>query len=90
MSTKPRILLFNPVKHALAKYEELQESTAPEPVTSASRAEFFEDCQSKYNGVAAIYRTSASGAVSNSYHRHRSSENTTADNYRSLESSMLN
>lgn len=64
MSTKPRILLFNPVKHALVKYKELQESTAPELVMSASRIEFFEDCRKKYDGVAAIYRTSASGAVS--------------------------
>ena len=64
MPNKPKILFFNPVKHALAQYKELQESTAPEVVTSASRAEFFEDCQTKYQNVVAIYRTSASGAVS--------------------------
>jgi glyoxylate reductase len=64
MSNKPKILFFNPVKHALAQYKELQESTAPEVVTSPSRAEFFEDCQTKYQDVVAIYRTSASGAVS--------------------------
>jgi glyoxylate reductase len=57
MSNKPKILFFNPVKHALAQYKE------PEVVTSPSRAEFFEDCHTKYQDVVAIYRTSASGAV---------------------------
>ena len=64
MPNKPKILFFNPVKHALAQYAELQESTAPEVVTSVSREQFFKDCQTKYKDVAAIYRTSASGAVS--------------------------
>jgi lactate dehydrogenase-like 2-hydroxyacid dehydrogenase len=64
MSNKPKILFFSSVKHALAQYAELQESTAPEVVTSESREEFFKDCQTKYKDVAAIYRTSASGAVS--------------------------
>lgn len=63
MTSKPRILLFNPVKHALPEYEELQKSTSPELVTSKSREEFFEDCQTKYVNIAAIYRKSASGAV---------------------------
>jgi len=64
MSSKPRILLFNPVKHALAQYKDLQESTAPEVVTSESREQFFRDCRTRYKDVIAIYRTSASGAVS--------------------------
>lgn len=63
ISSKPRILLFNPVRHALDQYSELQKSTAPELVTSTSREQFFEDCRAKYDGVGAIYRTSASGAV---------------------------
>lgn len=68
MPNKPRILLFNPVRHALAQYKKLQISTAPEVVTSESREEFFRDCQTKYKDVVAIYRTSASGAVSLSPH----------------------
>lgn len=64
MSNKPKILFFNPVKHALAQYAELQESTAAEVVTSESREEFFKDCQTMYKDVVAIYRTSASGAMS--------------------------
>ncbi|KAM0714479.1 hypothetical protein Q7P37_010266 [Cladosporium fusiforme] len=67
MSDKARILLFNPVKHALAEYGELQKSTAPELVTSTSREEFLEDCLTKYNDVVAIYRTSASGAVAGKF-----------------------
>ncbi|KAF2158521.1 hypothetical protein M409DRAFT_71610 [Zasmidium cellare ATCC 36951] len=64
---KPRILLFNPVRHALAAYKALGDTTAPEVVTSKSRSEFFKDCQGKYADVAAIYRTSASGAIAGKF-----------------------
>ncbi|KAM0323177.1 hypothetical protein ACHAQA_009027 [Verticillium albo-atrum] len=60
---KPRILFFSPVRHAIAAYKDLHASTAPEVVTSTSRAEFFADIGTKYQDIQAIYRTSASGAV---------------------------
>lgn len=60
---KPRILFFNPVRHATTEYEALKTVAAPEVVTSASRAEFFKDLRSKYHDVQAIWRTSASGAA---------------------------
>lgn len=60
----PRILFFNPVRHAVKVYEALQQVAATEVVTSTSRQEFFLDIRTKYNDVQAIYRTSASGAVS--------------------------
>ncbi|KAF2012941.1 2-hydroxyacid dehydrogenase [Aaosphaeria arxii CBS 175.79] len=60
---KPRILFFNPVRHARAAYEALQEVAATEVVTSTSRQQFFDDIPKKYSDVKAIYRTSASGAV---------------------------
>lgn len=60
---KPRILFFNPVRHAVAAFEALRSVTAPEVVTSTSRSEFFADIQTKYHDIQAIYRTSASGAV---------------------------
>ncbi|KAH7157258.1 D-isomer specific 2-hydroxyacid dehydrogenase [Dactylonectria estremocensis] len=64
MSTqKPRILFFNPVRHALAAYEALHAVAAPEVVTSKSREQFFADLKTKYHDIQAIYRTSASGAV---------------------------
>lgn len=61
---KPRILFFNPVRHARSAYEALHAVAAPEVVTSKSRVEFFSDLRTKYNDIRAIYRTSASGAVS--------------------------
>lgn len=60
---KPRILFFNPVRHAVAEYESLKSVSTPEVVTSKTRAEFFSDLRSKYQDVHAIWRTSASGAV---------------------------
>jgi glyoxylate reductase len=63
-SAKPRILFFNSVRHALAKYAELSKVADVEVVTSKSREEFFADLPVKYSDVQAIYRTSASGAVS--------------------------
>jgi hypothetical protein len=60
---KPRILFFNPVRHALAAYEALSAVAAPEVVTSKSRAELFADLKGQYRDIRAIYRTSASGAV---------------------------
>lgn len=62
-AAKPRIIFFNPVRHAVAAYEALQAVTAPEVVASKSRQEFFADIRTKYHDVQAIYRTSASGAV---------------------------
>lgn len=60
---KPFILFFNPVRHAKAYYESLQDVARTEVVTSKSRDEFFRDVESKYKDVSVIYRTSASGAV---------------------------
>ncbi|KAJ3539903.1 hypothetical protein NM208_g5299 [Fusarium decemcellulare] len=65
--SKPRILFFNPVRHALAAYEALHKVAAPEVVTSKSRPEFFTDIKSKYHDIQAIYRTSASGAVAGKF-----------------------
>lgn len=62
-SSKPFILFFNPVRHAKACYESLQEVARTETVTSKSRDEFFKDVEGKYKDISAIYRTSASGAV---------------------------
>lgn len=64
IATKPRILFFNPVRHAVAAYEALCRVAQCEVVTSKSRKEFFGDVRNKYHNVEAIYRTSASGAVS--------------------------
>lgn len=62
-SSKPFILFFNPVRHAKACYDSLQEVARTEVVTSKSRDEFFKDVEGKYKEVSVIYRTSASGAV---------------------------
>lgn len=62
-SSKPFILFFNPVRHAKAYYESLQEVARTEVVTSKSRNEFFKDLEGKYKDISVIYRTSASGAV---------------------------
>ncbi|KAM6506649.1 hypothetical protein FSOLCH5_013623 [Fusarium solani] len=64
---KPRILFFNPVRHALAAYEALSAVAAPEVVTSKSRAELFADLKGQYRDIRAIYRTSASGAVAGNF-----------------------
>jgi hypothetical protein len=61
--SKPRILFFNPVRHAIAKHRALSSVAVTEVVTSKSRAEFFADMKHKYSDIQAIYRTSASGAV---------------------------
>jgi hypothetical protein len=61
---KPFILFFSPVRHAKAAYEELQEVSRVEVVTSKNRQEFFKDVQDKYKDIQVIYRTSESGAVS--------------------------
>lgn len=65
---KPRILFFNPVRHALGDYEALHAVASPEVVTSTSRRELFDDLKAKYHDIQAIYRTSASGAVSTPTH----------------------
>ncbi|CCF38891.1 hypothetical protein CH063_09878 [Colletotrichum higginsianum] len=64
---KPRILFFNPVRHALADYEALHAVASPEVVTSTSRRELFDDLKAKYHDIQAIYRTSASGAVAGNF-----------------------
>ncbi|RSL51854.1 hypothetical protein CEP54_011203 [Fusarium duplospermum] len=64
---KPRILFFNPVRHALAAYNTLSAVAAPEVVTSKSRAELFADLKGQYRDIRAIYRTSASGAVAGNF-----------------------
>ncbi|KAJ4314587.1 hypothetical protein N0V84_008811 [Fusarium piperis] len=64
---KPRILFFNPVRHALAAYKALSAVAAPEVVTSKSRAELFADLKDRYADIRAIYRTSASGAVAGNF-----------------------
>jgi hypothetical protein len=64
MSSKPFILFFNPVRHAVPFFEKLQELAHTEVVTSKSREEFFKDVADKYKNIFAIYRTSASGTVS--------------------------
>ncbi|KXL41453.1 hypothetical protein M433DRAFT_59768 [Acidomyces richmondensis BFW] len=61
--TKPRILFFNPVRHAVAAYRSLADIAVTEVVTSQSREGFFNDLKTKYANINAIYRTSASGAV---------------------------
>lgn len=66
MLAKPRILFFNPVRHAKAAYLNLSSETRTEVVTSKSRQEFFNDLKTKYHDIVAIYRTSASGAVRSS------------------------
>ncbi|KAH7069336.1 D-isomer specific 2-hydroxyacid dehydrogenase [Paraphoma chrysanthemicola] len=63
----PRILFFNPVRHARDAYEALQKVARTEVVTSQSRQEFFSDLQTKYGDIQAIYRTSASGAVAGNF-----------------------
>ncbi|CAK40774.1 hypothetical protein CBS63078_6790 [Aspergillus niger] len=66
-SAKPRILFFNPVRHAVPFYEKLQEHAQTEVVTSKGREEFFKDVTGKYKDIFAIYRTSASGAVAGKF-----------------------
>lgn len=61
---KPFVLFFNPVKYARPFLEKLQQVAHTEVVTSKTRAEFFHDLKHKYKDIFAIYRTSASGAVS--------------------------
>ncbi|KAL2877064.1 hypothetical protein SGCOL_007685 [Colletotrichum sp. CLE4] len=64
---KPRILFFNPVRHALDEYEALKLVANPEVVTSISRAGFFNDLRTKYHDIEAIFRTSSSGAVAGKF-----------------------
>ncbi|KAL2803183.1 D-isomer specific 2-hydroxyacid dehydrogenase [Aspergillus granulosus] len=65
--TKPFVLFFNPVKFARPFYEQLQKVAHTEVVTSQSRDEFFQDLQTKYKNIFAIYRTSSSGAVAGKF-----------------------
>ncbi|KAH8817097.1 D-isomer specific 2-hydroxyacid dehydrogenase [Xylogone sp. PMI_703] len=67
LAAKPRILFFNPVRHALAAFESLSKVAQVEVVTSRSRQEFFKDIGDKYHNIRAIYRTSASGAVAGNF-----------------------
>lgn len=61
---RPFILFFNPVRHAVPFYHQLQKVARTEVVTSKSREEFYSDLRRKYKDFSIIYRTSASGAVS--------------------------
>lgn len=61
---RPFILFFNPVRHAVPFYHQLQKVARTEVVTSKSREEFYSDLRRKYKDISIIYRTSASGAVS--------------------------
>ncbi|OAL45128.1 hypothetical protein IQ07DRAFT_216484 [Pyrenochaeta sp. DS3sAY3a] len=67
MTALPRILFFNPVRHARHAYEALKRVATCEVVTSTSRQEFFSDLLQKYNDIQVIYRTSASGAVAGNF-----------------------
>jgi glyoxylate reductase len=61
--SKPRILFFNPVRHALEAYQKLSLETRTEVIASKSRAEFFQDVKDRYKDVVAIYSTSSSYSV---------------------------
>lgn len=61
--SKPRILFFNPVRHAFEAYRRLSLETQTEVIASKSRAEFFKDTKDKYKDIVAIYSTSLSYAV---------------------------
>ena len=61
---RPRILFFNPVRHALTQYQELSSVAQVELLSSADRREFFKDVEGKYKSITAIYSTSSSYAVS--------------------------
>ncbi|KAK1540829.1 hypothetical protein CPAR01_06818 [Colletotrichum paranaense] len=65
--SKPHILFFNAVRHALQEYEALKLVADPEVVTSTSRDQFFSDLRSKYQNIEAIFRTSSSGAVAGKF-----------------------
>jgi glyoxylate reductase len=45
---KPRILSFNPVRHAIEAYGKLATVAQTEVIASKSRAEFFEDVKGRY------------------------------------------
>lgn len=78
-AAKHLILFFNPVKHALGYYEQLQHVARTELVTSTSRDIFFKDLASKYKDVSVIYRTSASGVVCEHQHLYLCSYSTPHD-----------
>lgn len=65
--TKPRILFFNPVRHALENFRKLSSVAQTEVLTSKSRAEFFNECKGKYKDIVAIYSTSSSCAVTGKF-----------------------
>lgn len=60
---RPSILFFNPVRHALAQYQDLSSRIPTGVISSSSRAEFFKDVEGKYRDIVAIYSTSSSYAV---------------------------
>ncbi|KAB5511688.1 D-isomer specific 2-hydroxyacid dehydrogenase [Coniochaeta sp. 2T2.1] len=66
-ASKPRVLFFSPVRHALATFEALGRIAHVELVTSKSRSEFFNDIQEKYHDIVVIYRTSSSGVVAGKF-----------------------
>ncbi|PVH87194.1 hypothetical protein DL98DRAFT_556697 [Cadophora sp. DSE1049] len=64
---RPRILFFNPVRHALENFQKLSFVAQTEVVASTSRADFFEECKDKYKDIVAIYSTSSSYAVTGKF-----------------------
>ncbi|KAH8655125.1 D-isomer specific 2-hydroxyacid dehydrogenase [Tricladium varicosporioides] len=52
---RPQILFFNPVRHALRKYQELASVAQVEVISSTNRLEFFKDLEKKYKDITAIY-----------------------------------
>ncbi|KAJ5195679.1 hypothetical protein N7449_006158 [Penicillium cf. viridicatum] len=66
-SSKPFVLFFNPVQHAMPFFQKLQEVAHTEVITSKSREEFFNDITDKYKNIFAVYRTSASGTVAGKF-----------------------
>lgn len=62
--SKPRVLFFNPVRHAFDEYKKLSLVVQTEVVASKSRAEFFADVKGKYKDITAIYSTSSSYTAS--------------------------
>ncbi|KAK0104505.1 hypothetical protein ONS95_004793 [Cadophora gregata] len=64
---RPRILFFNPVRHALENFKKLSSVAQTEVIASTSRTDFFEECKGKYKNIVAIYSTSSSYAVTGKF-----------------------
>ncbi|GAA5970888.1 hypothetical protein JCM11641_004495 [Rhodosporidiobolus odoratus] len=53
---KPAILLADEIKLATSVYEELEQKVEFVPLSSSSREEFIQDCQTKYKECSGLYR----------------------------------